>query len=123
MLEYQARKEKSKPNKADEKFIAPETTGPITIAAKITCPMSLKISEKTFDFSEEIPIRVYYIIPKKAVNFDYEKENKKRNYSHRKDKRNLILGTKSPIGDLVPKTPLQNNEKNSICRKWILSHL
>ena len=70
MLEYQARKEKSKPNKADEKFIAPETTGPITIAAKITCPMSLKISEKTFDFSEEIPIRVYYIIPKKAVNFE-----------------------------------------------------
>jgi hypothetical protein len=35
--------------------------------AKITCPMSLKISENTFDFSAEIPICVNYTKPKNTV--------------------------------------------------------
>jgi hypothetical protein len=70
-LEYQARNEKSNPNKADEKLIDPDTMGPMTIAAKSTCPMSRKISESIFDFSKEDSICVYYINSEKSV-----KENK-----------------------------------------------
>ena len=46
--------------------------------AKNTKAMSRETSDTTFHLFGEISICVHYIIPKKAVNFIYEKENQKR---------------------------------------------
>ncbi len=50
-LEYQANTEKSRPKNESEKSMDPLISGPINIEAKITCPISRRISENTFALS------------------------------------------------------------------------